>query len=92
MIQINSATKRFEQKTAVSSLSLEIESGVIGLVGQNGAGKSTLLRMIAGVYQPDEGKIYIDTFESTSKEGKELVFFLPESLKTSSINSIFQEM
>ena len=33
MIQINSATKRFEQKTAVSSLSLEIECGVIGLVG-----------------------------------------------------------
>ena len=58
MIQINSATKRFEQKTAVSSLSLEIESGVIGLVGQNGAGKSTLLRMIAGVYQPDEGEFY----------------------------------
>lgn len=88
MIQINSATKRFEQKTAVSSLSLEIESGVIGLVGQNGAGKSTLLRMIAGVYQPDEGKIYIDTFESTSKEGKELVFFLPDDPYTPRVSDV----
>ena len=78
MIQIKNATKRFEQKTAVSSLSLDIESGVIGLVGQNGAGKSTLLRMIAGVYRSDEGNIYVDSFKSTSKESKELVFFLPD--------------
>lgn len=78
MIQINNATKRFDQTTAVSSLSLDIDSGVIGLVGQNGAGKSTLLRMIAGVYQADEGEIRVDSFLSTSKESKELMFFLPD--------------
>ena len=78
MIQINNATKRFDQKTAISSLSLDIDTGVIGLVGQNGAGKSTLLRMIAGVYQVDEGEILVDSFLSTSKESKELVFFLPD--------------
>lgn len=78
MIQINNATKRFDEKVAVSSLSLDIESGVIGLVGQNGAGKSTLLRMIAGVYRADEGEILIDSLPSTSKRSKELVFFLPD--------------
>ena len=78
MIQISNATKRFDQKIAISSLSLDIDTGVIGLVGQNGAGKSTLLRMIAGVYQVDEGKILVDSFLSTSKESKELVFFLPD--------------
>lgn len=78
MIQINNATKRFDQKTAISSLSLDIDTGVIGLVGQNGAGKSTLLRMIAGVYQVDEGEILVDSFLSTFKESKELVFFLPD--------------
>ena len=78
MIQISNATKRFDQKVAISSLSLDIDTGVIGLVGQNGAGKSTLLRMIAGVYQVDEGKILVDSFLSTSKESKELVFFLPD--------------
>ncbi len=78
MIQINNATKRFDEKVAVSSLSLDIESGVIGLVGQNGAGKSTLLRMIAGVYRTDEGEILIDSLPSTSKRSKELVFFLPD--------------
>ena len=78
MIQINNATKRFDEKVAVSSLSLDIESGVIGLVGQNGAGKSTLLRMIAGVYRADEGEILVDSLPSTSKRSKELVFFLPD--------------
>ena len=78
MIQIKNATKRFDQKTAVSSLYLDIDSGIIGLVGHNGAGKSTLLRMIAGVYNVDEGEIYVDSFISASKESKELVFFLPD--------------
>ena len=81
MIQISNATKRFDQKVAISSLSLDIDTGVIGLVGQNGAGKSTLLRMIAGVYQVDEGKILVDSFLSTSKESKELVFFLPDDFQ-----------
>ena len=93
MIQISNATKRFDQKVAISSLSLDIDSGVIGLVGQNGAGKSTLLRMIAGVYQVDEGKILVDSFLNTSKESKELVFFLPDDPYApinSDINSVLE--
>lgn len=93
MIQISNATKRFDQKVAISSLSLDIDAGVIGLVGQNGAGKSTLLRMIAGVYQVDEGKILVDSFLSTSKESKELVFFLPDDPYApinSDINSVLE--
>ena len=93
MIQISNATKRFEQKTAISSLDLNIESGVIGLVGQNGAGKSTLLRMIAGVYQADEGDIFIDTYLSNTKQAKELVFFLPDdpyAPVSSDIKAVFE--
>ena len=93
MIQISNATKRFDQKVAISSLSLDIDTGVIGLVGQNGAGKSTLLRMIAGVYQVDEGKILVDSFLNTSKESKELVFFLPDDPYApinSDINSVLE--
>ena len=93
MIQISNATKRFDQKVAISSLSLDIDTGVIGLVGQNGAGKSTLLRMIAGVYQVDEGKILVDSFLNTSKESKELVFFLPDDPYApinSDVNSVLE--
>ena len=35
-------------------------SEVIAVIGENGAGKSTLMRIIAGVYQPDAGEVYVD--------------------------------
>ena len=79
MIAINNATKRFEEKVAVSSLTVAFDAGITGLVGQNGAGKSTLLRMIAGVYNVDEGEILVGPYHPTSKESKELVFFLPDT-------------
>ena len=44
--------------TALDDINLTINQGeVIGVIGRNGSGKSTLLRVIAGIYQPDEGKI-----------------------------------
>ncbi|MFT0877362.1 ABC transporter ATP-binding protein [Rhodopseudomonas sp. G2_2311] len=46
---------------ALSGLSVRFEEGDrIGLIGPNGAGKSTLLRVLAGIYEPDEGCVLID--------------------------------
>lgn len=43
---------------ALAGVSLEVGTGeVIGIVGRNGSGKSTLLRVIAGIYEPDEGRV-----------------------------------
>lgn len=78
MINIINATKSFDGKYAVSSLSTDIKPGITGILGQNGAGKSTLLRLIAGVYKPTYGSILVDGFSSESKESKEKVFFLPD--------------
>lgn len=53
-------TQNKEKSVLLDSLSFEaFEGDVIGLTGSNGAGKSTLLRIIAGVYEPDRGKITI---------------------------------
>ncbi len=43
---------------ALRNITLNPRKGsIVGLIGKNGSGKSTLLKMIAGIYQPDEGMI-----------------------------------
>ncbi len=78
MIEIINATKRFGDKEAISNLSLKIDKGLIGLVGQNGAGKSTLFRLISGIAYLDEGEIFIDSYLPITKPAKEKTFFLPD--------------
>lgn len=42
---------------ALKEVSFAVEKGeTIGIIGENGSGKSTLLRILAGIYQPDEGR------------------------------------
>ena len=46
--------------TALKKLSLDVNQGeVLGIIGRNGSGKSTLLRIMAGIYQPDEGVVQV---------------------------------
>ena len=78
MIKIINLTKKFGNKTAISNLSIDIDQGLIGLVGHNGAGKSTLFRLISGVYAPTEGQILVNGQPSSSKSAKESIFFLPD--------------
>lgn len=78
MIEIENLTKRFPDVTAVNGLSLTLQPGITGLVGENGAGKSTLMRLISGVLIPEEGTIQIDGNPAESKEAKALLFFLPD--------------
>jgi ABC-type sugar transport system ATPase subunit len=62
ILSVKGLVKRFGGLTAVNHVSLDIYPGeVLGLVGDNGAGKSTLIKMIAGVYQPNEGEIYFES-------------------------------
>ena len=61
MIKVQNLTKKFGGFTAVSNASLDIAEGSItGLIGPNGAGKTTLFNVIAGVYQPSAGQVFLD--------------------------------
>ena len=79
MIEIKNLVKRFPNVIAVNNLSIEIHPGINGLIGENGAGKSTLLRLIADVYQKDEGTIIIDGKDNSDKEVKNNLFFLSDN-------------
>jgi ABC-2 type transport system ATP-binding protein len=78
MIEIKHLTKRFDEVTACNNLSVNLDQGIIGLVGENGAGKSTLLRLISNVIYQNEGEIIIDGYNNSNKESKKLVFFLQD--------------
>jgi ABC-2 type transport system ATP-binding protein len=58
-IEVDSASKWFGQKVAVSNLSCSFGPGVTGLLGPNGAGKTTLLRMIAGLASVSDGAVRV---------------------------------
>jgi lipopolysaccharide export system ATP-binding protein len=60
-------TKSFRQKKVVDSVNIEVQGGeVVGLLGPNGAGKTTIFYMIVGLYQPNNGKIYLNDEAITS--------------------------
>ncbi|HEY5895341.1 MAG TPA: sugar ABC transporter ATP-binding protein [Chthoniobacterales bacterium] len=54
-------TKRFPGVVALNSVSFEIKQGSChALMGENGAGKSTLGKILAGVYNADEGEVLLE--------------------------------
>jgi ABC-2 type transport system ATP-binding protein len=55
LISTRGLTKRYGDVLALDGLDLELEPGVIGLVGANGAGKSTLIRILLGLLAPTSG-------------------------------------
>ena len=79
MIEIKNLVKTFGSVRAVDDLSITVNSGINGLIGENGAGKSTLLRLISDVYQPDSGEITIDGINNNDVSAKKEIFFLPDN-------------
>lgn len=65
MIQFQNVTKSYAmrggaRRRVLSDLTLTLPHRNIGVLGRNGAGKSTLLQLIAGIIDPDRGKVRRD--------------------------------
>ena len=60
-LALDGITKRFPGVLACDRISLGVRRGEVhALVGENGAGKSTLMNILAGLYQPDQGRILVN--------------------------------
>ena len=77
---IDRVSKQFKDKQAVDDISLELTSGVWGLLGANGAGKTTLMRMIAGIMQPTSGQVVYDgvPIQTLGERYRDIFGFLPQ--------------
>ena len=63
-IRFENITKNFAGVTALDGVSLSIRKGEThALMGENGAGKSTLGKVLAGIYRPDGGELYVGGVE-----------------------------
>jgi ABC-2 type transport system ATP-binding protein len=56
VIDVHGLTKKFDGRTVVRNLSMQVKRGTIfGFLGPNGSGKTTTIRMLCGLLTPDEG-------------------------------------
>jgi ABC-2 type transport system ATP-binding protein len=81
LIATRGLTKRYGSSvTALDALTLEVEPGIIGLVGANGAGKSTLIKILLGLLAPTEGEATVLDLDARREGSKirTLVGYMPE--------------
>ena len=93
MIIVDNIHKHFGGFRAVDGTTLEIKkNSITGLIGPNGAGKTTLFNVIAGVYKPTSGKVFLDDEDITDlpphklfEKGVLRTFQIPHEFSTMSV-------
>lgn len=71
-IELVNISKYFGNNAANKNINLKVNRGeILSILGENGSGKTTLMNMIAGIYYPDEGQIFIDGEEVSIKSPKD---------------------
>ena len=82
-LEMKNVSKYFGSLVANKNVDLTVYRGeILAILGENGCGKTTLMNMIAGIYFPDEGTVYVD--------GKEAVIHSPKDAFAHGIGMIHQ--
>jgi ribose transport system ATP-binding protein len=84
VIKTEKICKDFSTVTVLKDISIGLAKGeILGLIGENGAGKSTLMKILAGIYQPTSGKVFLS--------GEERIFRSPSDAKAAGVSIVPQE-
>ncbi|MDO4337415.1 MAG: sugar ABC transporter ATP-binding protein [Eubacteriales bacterium] len=84
-LELKNISKSFPGVKALDGVNIVLRKGTVhAVVGENGAGKSTLMKIINGLYQRDEGQVFLD--------GKEVRFSGPMESSAAGIAMIYQEL
>ena len=80
LIETASLTKHYGPVKALTGLDLQVEPGIIGLVGANGAGKSTLIKILLGLLPPTSGTATVLGMDIATEAGeiRKVVGYMPE--------------
>jgi len=80
LIATQALTKTYGRVTALADLTVDVEPGVIGLVGANGAGKSTFIKIMLGLLAPTSGSVRVFGLDPTVEPDKvrTRVGYMPE--------------
>lgn len=82
-IKINSLSKRFANKNVLDDVSLTANSDdIICIVGANGSGKSTLIKILATLYNPNSGSVFLDNINviDNPNQFRKVLGYLPQDV------------
>ncbi len=83
ILELKGITKIFPGVKALDNVHFSLKKGEIhAIMGENGAGKSTFIKVITGVYQADEGEMFLN--------GEKVVIRGPKDAQNLSIAAIYQ--
>ena len=85
LLRVEKMTHFFGGLRAVYNYDLEIRPGQVrGLIGPNGAGKTTIFNLITGIYNPSEGRVFLENQELNGRS--------PHEIAAMGIGRTFQNM
>lgn len=83
VLELRNITKRFPGVLANDQINLDLKEGEIhAMLGENGAGKTTLMNILYGLYQPDEGEIFV--------RGKKVSIYSPGDAISAGVGMVHQ--
>lgn len=95
-VQLVNVNFSYGKKQILHNLSIDLSFGICGLLGPNGAGKTTLLNVIATIYAPSSGRLFVHGFDVTCRaeraKARSNIGYLPQSFELMNASSVLKNV